>query len=172
MNHGIVAPLLIAASREYWIKSVRQCTLNGRRMLSAGPSIHDWVLSGPVANPENMCNVLCRPFQVHSDELEKCVCETHSTGRICPYHEALKVAPPERSGAMKAVVESHDLAIEAGQLLLTTRAHTQHEDFDRLVRLRGAVEASEEGVVLGKVYIFHTLTAVVSHNVPSSRFHA
>ncbi|CAL8465191.1 g4726 [Coccomyxa elongata] len=93
------------------------------------------------------------PFQIHSDELEKCVCETHSTGRICPYHEALKVAPQERSGAMKAVVESHDLAIEAGQLLLTTRAHTQHEDFDKLVRLRGAVEASEEGVVLGKAAV-------------------
>ncbi|BDA50305.1 hypothetical protein COCOBI_15-4340 [Coccomyxa sp. Obi] len=51
---------------------------------------------------------------------------------------------------MKAVVESHDLVIEAGQLLLTTRAHTQDQDYDRLRRIRGAVEDSEEGAVLEK----------------------
>ncbi|BDA50303.1 hypothetical protein COCOBI_15-4320 [Coccomyxa sp. Obi] len=63
---------------------------------------------------------------------------------------------------MRAVVESHELVIEAGQLLLTTRAHTVDEDLDRLKRLRGAVEASEEGAVLEKVYNLHTLRAVVS----------
>ncbi len=69
---------------------------------------------------------------------------------------------------MKAVVESHDPVIEAGQLLLTTRAHTQLEDIDRLRRLRGAVEASEEGVVLEKVDILHTLTAIGIIAPPSS----
>lgn len=69
---------------------------------------------------------------------------------------------------MKAVVESHDPVIEAGQLLLTARAHTQLEDIDRLRRLRGAVEASEEGVVLEKVDILHTLTAIGIIAPPSS----
>lgn len=69
---------------------------------------------------------------------------------------------------MKAVVESHDPVIEAEQLLLTTRAHTQLEDIDRLRRLRGAVEASEEGVVLEKVDILHTLTAIGIIAPPSS----
>lgn len=100
---------------------------------------------------------------VHSDQLEKCVCETYITGRKCPYHAVLKVAPEERSAAMKAVVESHDLVIETGQLLLTTRAHTQLEDVDRLHLIRGAVEASEEGAVLEKVYNYsHTDTHSLS----------
>ncbi|BDA50307.1 hypothetical protein COCOBI_15-4360 [Coccomyxa sp. Obi] len=91
-----------------------------------------------------------RPFVVNSDELENCVCETHSIGLKCPYHAVLSVAPEEHSGAMKAVVESHDLVIEAGQLLLTTRAHTQDQDYDRLGRPRGVVESSEEGAALEK----------------------
>ncbi|BDA50309.1 hypothetical protein COCOBI_15-4380 [Coccomyxa sp. Obi] len=103
---------------------------------------------------QHISAVPIRPFQVHSDELEKCVCETHSTGRICPYHVVLStIDPQERSAAMVAVVQSHDLVIEAGQLLLTTRAHTQNEDFERLGRLKDAVEASEEGAVLEKAAV-------------------
>lgn len=95
----------------------------------------------------------CRPFQVHSDELENGVCETHSIGIKCSYHAVLSIAPEERSAAMKATVKSHDLVIEAGKLLLTTRARTQDEENDRLGRLRGVVEGSEEGAVLEKVCI-------------------
>lgn len=48
-------------------------------------------------------------------------------------------------------MESKELAFEAGRLLLSTRAHTQEEDVERLFNLRGKLETSDEAVVMEKV---------------------
>ncbi|BDA50306.1 hypothetical protein COCOBI_15-4350 [Coccomyxa sp. Obi] len=114
---------------------------------------------------QRLSTVPTRPFTNHNNTLEKCICETHFTGRKCPYHAVLSVAPEQRSAAMKAVVKSHDLVIEAGKLLLTTRAHTQDEDCERLGKLRGAVEDSKEGEVLEKAAVKLIKAALVHGGV-------
>ncbi|BDA50304.1 hypothetical protein COCOBI_15-4330 [Coccomyxa sp. Obi] len=66
---------------------------------------------------------------------------------------------------MRAVVESHDLVIEAGQLHLTTRAHTLDEDLVRLKKLRGAVETSGEGAMLEKAAPKLIKAALLHHGI-------
>lgn len=52
---------------------------------------------------------------------------------------------------MEAEIKSQELAFEAGRLLLSTRAYTQDLDRERLSKLKGKLETSEEAVVMEKV---------------------
>lgn len=57
------------------------------------------------------------------------------TAQKCCYCEALKLAPEDRSGAMRAMVESQNLQLEACKLLLASRASTPAEEMQRLNKI-------------------------------------
>ncbi|BDA50004.1 hypothetical protein COCOBI_15-1320 [Coccomyxa sp. Obi] len=69
----------------------------------------------------------------------------------CSYHEIIKVDPDERTKAMKAVIKSQELAFEAGKLLLSTRAAAQDLDKEKLIKLNGRFDTSDEDVIMQKV---------------------
>lgn len=63
------------------------------------------------------------------EALWKTICKNSrgsATGKCC-YCEALKIDPEQRSGAMRAVIESETLQLEAGRLLSSNQASSQHE---------------------------------------------
>ncbi|BDA50003.1 hypothetical protein COCOBI_15-1310 [Coccomyxa sp. Obi] len=101
---------------------------------------------------ENSGNSQNRYFAVRSVELEACICHEYPRQHNkCSYHEILKIDPDKRTKAMKAVIQSQELAFEAGKLLLSTRAYTQELDTKRLSKLKGRFEKSDEAVIMEKV---------------------
>ncbi|BDA50002.1 hypothetical protein COCOBI_15-1300 [Coccomyxa sp. Obi] len=72
---------------------------------------------------------------------------------------------------MKAVIKSQELAFEAGRLLLTTRAYTQQLDKERLVKLKGKFETSEEAVVMEKSIVKLIKAALLHHGTCTGNYH-
>ncbi|BDA50007.1 hypothetical protein COCOBI_15-1350 [Coccomyxa sp. Obi] len=64
---------------------------------------------------------------------------------------------------MQAVMQSKELAFEAGRLLLSTRAQTQKLDMERLSNLRGKLESSDEAAVMEKSIVKVIKAALLRH---------
>lgn len=101
----------------------------------------------------------CRDWMIEACLLEKNYCKFpfgSPPSAECVYCEAMKTAPEKRSGAMRAVILSEELQLEAGKELLSTRARTQPEEVERLHHLK-LQETSSEAILLTKASL-HTST--------------
>ncbi|KAK9903418.1 hypothetical protein WJX75_005117 [Coccomyxa subellipsoidea] len=69
------------------------------------------------------------------EEHQCCAMFDSLTAQKCCYCEALKLASEDRSDAMRAMVESQNLQLEACKLLLASRASTPAEEMQRLTKI-------------------------------------
>lgn len=111
--------------------------------------------------------VSCREWIKRKKTLEEHQCNAasdSSTAQKCCYCEALKTTPEDCSGAMRAMMESENLQLDASKLLLSSRASTPSEEMQRLKKASRQDNSKEADLLTQVKHPQPTLCSLVTNN--------